>query len=710
MSVKTRPSATPPTAAREPVTLERHGIRWVDPYAWLRDPGYPKVEDPAIRAYLEAENAYFEAVMAPHQERIESLHAELKGRLKDDDSSVPVPDGDWLYHWAYTPGAQYRTWYRAPRQGGEAVVILDEPAMAREQSYFNLGGLAVSPDAGLLAFATDTDGSERYVIELKDLATDTPVGEAIRNTSGGIVWAACSSTFFYVELNENLRPYRVRRHRLGHPPADDPIVYEEDDPAFFVGLGLTQSRRFVTISSGSHVTREIRLIEAARPEEPPLLVAHRRDGHRYSVEHAADRLWIRTNDVHENFRLVWAPIQDPGETGWQEEIAGSDDDYLIGVTCFQDFMVITERRHGQANLRVRRWDGSEHAVDFKEAVYTAGLGDNREFRATRLRLGFSSLTTPGTVYDYDLDSRTLETLKVQEIPSGYDPSLYVGERLWADAADGTEIPISVVRRKDFPLDGSGRLFLYGYGAYGMGMPPSFNASRLSLLDRGFAFAIAHVRGGDELGYRWYREGKLAAKTNSFTDFIACAETLIEAGYAAAGEIAIRGGSAGGMLMGAVANLRPELWRCVVAEVPFVDVLNTMLDETLPLTPIEWPEWGNPLTSKEDFERIRSWCPYENIEAKAYPAMLVTAGISDPRVTYWEPAKYVAKLRATKTDDNLLLLKTNMDAGHFGASGRFDALKEHAEVLTFVLACFGVTTDREDGSAGASPREVMRGGP
>jgi oligopeptidase B len=682
-------STTPPVARRVPVTLERHGVRWVDPYAWLRDQGYPKVEDPDILAYLEAENAYFEAVMAPHQELVEALHAELKGRIKDDDSSVPVPDGPWLYHWAFAPGAQYRTWYRAPRAGGEPVVILDEPTLAEGQTYFNLGSLAVSPDARLLAYGTDCDGSERFVIRIKDLDSGQLVGEAIENTSGGIVWAADSRAFFYVELNDKLRPYRARLHRLGNQPEDDPIVYEEDDPAFFVGLGQTQSRRFVTISTGSHVTREVRLIEADDPLMPPLLVALRREEHRYSVEHAGDRLWIRTNDVHENFRLVSAPVDDPGEAEWREEITGDDDDYLIGVTCFQDFMVITERRHGLANLRVRRYDGSEHAIDFHEAVYTAGLGDNREFATDRLRLGFSSLTTPATVYDYHLADRRLETLKVQEIPSGYDAGLYRGERLWAKAADGTEVPVSVVHRKDYPLDGSGRLFLYGYGSYGMGMAPSFNAARLSLIDRGFAFAIAHVRGGDEMGHRWYREGKLEKKANTFTDFIACAATLIEVGYARAGEIAIRGGSAGGMLMGAVANMRPDLWRCVVAEVPFVDVLNTMQDETLPLTPIEWPEWGNPLTSKEDFLRIRSYCPYENIEAKAYPAMLVTAGISDPRVTYWEPAKYVAKLRAMKTDDHLLLLKTNMDAGHFGASGRFDALKEHAEVLAFVLKCFGL---------------------
>ena len=689
MTTETSMPATPPVAKQVPLSLERHGVRWTDCYAWLRDPGYPKVEDPEILAYLEAENAYFDAVMAPQRQMIDALHAELKGRIKDDDSSVPVPDGAYLYHWAFNPGAQYRTWYRAPRTGGHASVILDEPALAAGKSYFNLGGLAVSPDGQRLAYGTDDDGSERYVIQIKDLATGTAVGETIANTSGGVVWTADSNGFLYVELNENLRPFRVRLHRLGKQPADDPIVYEEADPAFFVGLGLTQSRRFAVLSSGSHVTREIRLIETASPEAEPRLVAPRRDEHRYSVEHAGDRLWIRTNDRHENFRLVSAPVDAPDERHWREEIAGNDDDYLIDVTCFADFMVVTERRHGLANLRVRRYDGAEHAIDFGEEVFTAGLGDNREFETDRLRLGFSSLTTPATVYDYDLAERRLETLKVQEIPSGYDASLYVGERLWAKANDGTDVPISVVRRKDYPKDGSGRLFLYGYGSYGMGMPPSFSSARLSLVDRGFAFAIAHVRGGDELGHRWYREGKLEKKENTFSDFIACAEKLIDSGYAKAGQIAIRGGSAGGMLMGAVTNMRPELWRCVVAEVPFVDVLNTMQDDSLPLTPIEWPEWGNPLTSEDDFRRIRGYCPYENVTAKAYPAMLVTAGISDPRVTYWEPAKYVAKLRATKTDDNVLLLKTNMDAGHFGASGRFDSLKEHAEVLAFVFKCFDV---------------------
>jgi oligopeptidase B len=691
--------AAPPRAAQHPIVNERHGVSWPDPYAWLRDPAYPEVQDPEIRAYLEAENAYFAAVMAPEQGLIQELHTELKGRIKDDDSSVPVADGAYLYHWQFQPGAQYRTWYRAPREGGTAAVMLDETALALDKSYFNLRSLAPSPDGQLLAFATDENGSERYVIHIKDLASGVSTTDLVANTAGSVVWSADGATLFYVELNEKLRPYRVRAHRLGTDATADRTVYTEDDPAFFVSIGLTQSRRFVVVTAGSHVTREVRLIDATRPAGEPLLIAARRDGHRYSVEHAHDRLWIRTNDRHENFRLVSAPIDAPGEASWQEEIAGDDHHYLLGVTCFRDFLVITERLDGLANLRIRDYAGEEHAIDFAEAVYTAGLGDNREFATDRLRVGFSSLTRPATVLDYHVADRRLEVLKEQEIPSGYDASRYVGRRLWAAAADGERVPISLVHARDCPVDGSGRLYLYGYGSYGMAMEPSFNSTRLSLLDRGFAVAIAHVRGGDELGHRWYREGKLERKTNSFTDFIACAEALIEGGYAAPGRIAIRGGSAGGMLMGAVTNLRPELWRCVVAEVPFVDVLNTMLDASLPLTPIEWPEWGNPLTSEEDFRRIRAYCPYENIEAKAYPAMLVTAGISDPRVTYWEPAKYVARLRELKTDRNLLLLKTNMDAGHFGASGRFDALKELAEILAFILKCFRDGDGPGEASAG-----------
>ena len=681
---------TAPAAARHPLQLERHGVRWTDDYAWLRDPGYPEVRDSRILAYLEAENARFRETMEPHGPFIDRLHAELKGRIKDDEASVPAPHGPWLYGWRFQAGAQYRSWYRWDREGGSETVILDETALASGKDYFNLRSLAISPDHRLLAYTTDDDGSEHYVVHIRNLETGGETPDLVHNTSGGVIWSADGSVLFYVELNENLRPFRVRAHRLGHDEAEDSIVYAEDDPAYFVSLSRTSDRRWIVIYSGTHVTREAYLVDARDPLAPPRPVAARRDGHRYDIDHAHGRFWILTNDRHINFRLVSAPGDDPGEAAWVEEIAPSDRHYLLDASCFAGFLVISERVDGLSNIRIRGYDGgSEHSIAFGEEVFTAVLGDNREFETDRLRLAYSSMVTPGTVYDYHVGRRELEVRKVQEIPSGYDPSLYETHRLWARAADGTAIPVSIVHRRDFVKDGDGPLYLYGYGSYGMSSDPGFNSNRLSLMERGFACAIAHVRGGSELGYGWYEDGKLAKKTNTFTDFIACAERLIEEGYARPGRIAIAGGSAGGMLMGAVVNMRPELFGAVVAQVPFVDVLNTMLDDTLPLTPIEWPEWGNPVASAEDFERIRSWSPYDNVAALDYPPMLVTAGISDPRVTYWEPAKWVARLRERRGNDSLLLLKTNMGAGHFGASGRFDSLKELAEVYTFVFKCLGI---------------------
>jgi oligopeptidase B len=679
----------PPVAPRRSTTLERFGIAWTDEYAWLRDPAYPEVRDPEIRGYLEAENAYFKAVMAPHKALVERLHAEFKGRIKEDDSSVPVREGGFEYHWRYFPGAQYRTWFRRALEVREPAVLLDENALAEGRSYFNLRALDVSPDGRLLAYTTDEDGSERFGLHLRNLETGEELADLVTNTSGAVEWAEDGRTLLYVELNDKLRPFRVQAHRLGQDPAEDRVLYEEADPAFFVGLGKTRSRRFILISSGTHVTREIHLLDAADPAAPLRLVAARREGHRYGLDHAHGRFWILTNDRHENFRLVSAPEAVPEEAGWREEIAGDDHRYLLAVSCFQDFMVLSERLDGLADIRLRRYDGEEHVIPFPEPVYTVMIGDNREFATDRLRVSYTSMVTPPSVIDYVVPARELIVRKEQEIPSGYDKSRYVTRRLMAPAPDGTEVPITIVHRDDFPPAGGGPLFLYGYGSYGHGLDPAFAPSRLTLLDRGIAFAYAHVRGGDELGHRWYREGKLDKKTNSFTDFIACAEHLIRTGCTRPGQIVIKGGSAGGMLMGAAANLRPELWRCVIAEVPFVDVLNTMLDASLPLTPIEWPEWGNPLEDRAAFERIRSYSPYDNIRPQPYPPMLVTAGISDPRVTYWEPAKFVARLRATKTDTNLLLLKTNMNAGHFGKSGRFDALYELAEQYAFVFACFGM---------------------
>lgn len=683
---------TPPLAPRRPVRLERFGVVWTDEHAWLRDPAYPEVKDPEIRAYLEAENAYFESWMAPYRAEVERLHAELKSRIKEDDSSVPVREGGYEYHWRFFPGAQYRSWFRRALDAEQPELLLDENRLAEGKDYFNLRALEVSPDGRLLAYTTDDDGSERYRLHLRDLATGEELADLVQNTSGAVEWAEDGRTLLYVELNDKLRPFRVKAHRLGEDPAADAALYEEVDPAFFVSIGKTRSRRFLLVATGTHVTRELRLLDAGDPFAPARLVAPRREGHRYSLDHAHGRLWILTNDRHENFRLASAPEEVPEEANWREEIPGDDRHYLLGVSCFEDFLVLAERSDGLPDLRLRAYDGTEHRIAFPESVGTPSLGDNREFRTDRLRVAYTSMVTPPSVFDYVIAERRLVLRKEQEIPSGYDKSRYVTRRLMAPAADGVEVPITIVHRRDFPPEGGGPLFLYGYGSYGHGLDPAFAPSRLSLLDRGIAFAYAHVRGGDEMGYRWYRDGKLEKKENSFTDFIAAAEHLIREGYTQVRRIAIKGGSAGGMLVGAVANMRPDLWACVVAEVPFVDVLNTMLDASLPLTPIEWPEWGNPAEDREAFERIRRYSPYDNIRRQAYPPMLVTAGISDPRVTYWEPAKFVARLRAMKTDDNPLLLKVNMGAGHFGRSGRFDALYELAEQYVFVFRCLGIGED------------------
>ncbi|MFQ5534030.1 MAG: S9 family peptidase [Sphingomonadales bacterium] len=686
---ETANTQAPPVAAALPTETTHHGITVTDPYGWLRDPGYPDVTDEKVLAYLEAENAYFKSVMAPHQDLTEKIFEELKARIKEDDSSVPVKDGNYFYHWRFETGAQYRTWLRTPVKGGGETVILSEPERARDHDFYVVRRIAASPDHALLAWSEDFDGSERFVIRVKNVDSSEQLADEIPNTNGVPVWTADSQAFFYVELNENLRPFRVRLHRLGDKATNDVTVYEETDGSFFVGVSRTQSRAYIVINTGDHVTNEVRLVPADQPQAPPLLIAPRLGGHEYYVDHAGDTLFIRTNDRHKNFRVVTARVTSASQENWRELIAASDSHYIRGLTSFADFVMVEERIDGLDQIRVRHHDGREHFVPFPEAAYRAALGDNREADPDTIRISYESMVTPDTVFDYRVPDRALITRKVQEIPSGYDASLYATERLMAPARDGALVPVSIVYRKDFNKDGAGRLHLYGYGAYGFGYPPNFSSSRLSLLDRGFAFAIAHIRGGDELGYHWYEGGKLFERTNTFHDFVDVARYLIDQGIAAPGNISISGGSAGGSLMGYVANSNPELWRAVVAHVPFVDILNTMLDDSLPLTPIEWPEWGNPITGRQAFEYILSYSPYENVTAQDYPAMLVTAGLNDPRVTYWEPAKWVARLRATKTGDDLLLLKTNMGAGHRGKSGRFDSLHEVAEEYVFILKSFGL---------------------
>nr|WP_093317474.1 S9 family peptidase [Sphingomonas jatrophae] len=676
----------PPVAAFKPHSSTRHGITIEDPYFWLKDQGYPKVDDPEVLAYLKAENAYFDAAMKPHEQLVETLFEEMKGRLKQDDSSVPQKDGDWLYWWAFKPGAQYRQWFRKPVGGGEAQLFLDEPAEAAGKDYFRLSVASVSPDGRLLAWAADTSGAERFTLKIRDLATGRDIETVTAILNGGVAWSSDSQALVYGEVNDNWRVDRAKLHRLGTDPKTDRLLYSEPDDGFQVHVGRTQDRQWITISAGDNQTTEVRLVPAADPAAAAILVSPRKVERQYSVDSANGKLWILTNDDHVNFRVATA---DPKAADrWTTVIPGSDRVYLRGITAFARHLVVQERVDGLDQIRLRDYSGAERRVPFPEASYTASLGGNPEYDPATYRLGYSSMVTPSTVFDYDPATAQLTALKVQEIPSGYDPSRYATERLMVPARDGKTIPVSIVYPKGFPKDGSGKVFLYAYGAYGHAIPPSFSTIRLSLLDRGWAYAIAHIRGGDDLGYDWYLQGKAKQRWNTFHDFSDAAKGLIAAGFTKAGGIAINGGSAGGELMGVVANTDPDLWGAVVADVPFVDVLNTMQDESLPLTPGEWPEWGNPITDKAAFELLRSYSPYDNVTAKAYPPMLITGGLNDPRVTYWEPAKWAARLRATKTDDNLLLLKINMGAGHGGKSGRFDNLREDAEAYAFVLTQMG----------------------
>ncbi|WP_380871443.1 peptidase S9 [Sphingomonas sp. DBB INV C78] len=681
-------TAQPPIAALKPHSFSFHGRSVEDPYAWLRDPTYPKVDDAEILSYLNEENAWFEAAMQPHAELIDTLFQEMKGRIKEDDAGVPQRDGDWVYWWAFKPGAQYRLWYRKPASGGDEQLILDEPAEAEGKEYFRLQALEVSPDGRLAAWSADDNGAERFTLRIRDLATGEDIETVTVVANGAVVWSADSKALAYTEVNDNWRTYRARLHILGSDPVSDVTLYEESDEGFRVALGHTQDRQWIVVATGDHETSEVRLLPTADPAAVPLLVSPRKVKRQYSVDSAHGRLWILTNDEHVNFRLAKATPDNPGD--WTEVIAGSDRHYLRSVTSFAKHLVIQEREDGLDQIRLRTYDGEESRIPFPEASYTASLAANPEFDPPAYRLVYSSMVTPNTVFDFDPAAGTLTTLKVQEIPSGYDPSLYATERLMVDARDGTKVPVSVVYRRDFVKNGEGKLYLYAYGAYGFAYPPSFSTLRLSMLDRGFAFAIAHIRGGDDLGYRWYLDGKAEKRWNTFHDFVDAAKGLIAADFTKAGNIAINGGSAGGELMGVVTNTDPQLWGAVVADVPFVDVLNTMLDDTLPLTPGEWPEWGNPITDPAAFDLILSYSPYDNVSAQAYPPMLITGGLNDPRVTYWEPAKWAAKLRATKTNDKTLLLKTNMGAGHGGKSGRFESLHEDAEAYAFILTQVGAS--------------------
>jgi oligopeptidase B len=541
----------------------------------------------------------------------------------------------------------------------------------------------VSPDSKLLATLADYDGSERFELRIRDLATGKDIETITKVGIGQPVWTSDSGGIVFTEVNDNWRSYRARYHRLGRPTDEDVTLYEEtEELGFSVGIGKSHDRSIIFVATGDNATTEVRFVSADDPSQPLTLMSRRKPNHEYHVDAAHGKFWIHTNDEHVNFRLAVADLDKPGE--WTTVIGGSDRAYLTGVTAYRDHLAISCRVDGLDKLILRTYAGEETRIPFEEASYSAFFMGNPEFAPAAYRLGYSSMVTPTTVYDYHPGTGELEVLKVQEIPSGYDGSQYATERLMIDARDGAKVPVSIVYKKGFEKNGEGKLFLYAYGAYGHAIPPTFNSNRMSLLDRGWACAIAHIRGGDDLGYKWFLDGKLTKRTNTFNDFVDVARGLVAAKFTRPGRIAINGGSAGGELMGAVVNSDPELWGAAVADVPFVDVLNTMLDDSLPLTPGEWPEWGNPITDKAAFDYIRSYSPYDNVSAQSYPPLLITGGLTDPRVTYWEPAKWAAKLRATKTDGNLLLLKINMGAGHGGKSGRWEKLHEVAETYAFVL--------------------------
>jgi oligopeptidase B len=679
----------PPVAEKRPHTATYHGETISDDYHWLRDQSYPVIDDKDILDHVKAENAYFEAQMGPQAALTETIFQEMKGRVKEDDSSVPQKDGDYVYWSTFETGGQYRKHYRRAVAGAADQLILDENKLADGKEYFRLGGAEVSPDGKLLAYAYDDNGSERFDLHIRNLETGEELKDVIPGTLSNIVWTNDSKGLVYGLANENWRTDNAYYHRLGDDPKAAKLLYKEADIGFGVGVGVTVQEDWIIIATGDNVTSEVRLVPANVPTAAPILVAPRKVGRQYSVDIRDGVLYILTNDDHVNFHVATASLKAPGE--WTTLIAGSDRHYLTSVSLFKDFFVTEGRIDGLDQVEVRNYatPNKAESIKFPESAYVAGLGDNPEYAVDKLRLDYESMVTPDTVFDYTVETKNFETLKVQEIPSGYNDSLYETERVMITARDGAQVPVSIVYKKGFKKDGSQPLHLYAYGAYGYATPPGFSTNRLSMVDRGFAYAIAHIRGGDDLGYQWYLDGKLTKRTNTFNDFVDAGRALIKMGYTSNGKLTASGGSAGGELMGAVVNQAPEIFGAVVSHVAFVDVLNTMLDETLPLTPGEWPEWGNPITDKAAFDYLRSYSPYDNVEAKAYPPMLWTAGLNDPRVTYWEPAKMVAKLRAMKTDDNVLLMKTNMGAGHGGKSGRFDRLRENAEEAAFLIWQLGL---------------------
>jgi oligopeptidase B len=668
---------SPPVAPKHPHQSQVHGESISDNWFYLRDR-----DDPATIPYLEAENNFTNAVMGSHADLETKIYEEMVARIQETDSSVPVRNGDFEYYTRMEKERQYGIHCRyALTQGAPEQILLDCNELAHGQQYFSLAYDIPSPDGRVLAYAVDADGSEVYTLRFKDLTTGTVLSEAIPDVYYSGAWSD-NSTFFYTTLDETKRPYRLWRHRVGSSEADV-LVYEEADGRFNISVARARSGEFLFLTIDSHSTSEVRYLPVSNHFGEFRVLRPRVQDVEYYAEHQGRYFWIRTDEDAINFRLLRASVDD--SANWTEVLPHREDVSIEDVDGFRDHLVLTERANGLRQLRVvdTRAGFQDHVVEFDEPVYTLSADDNDEYATTKLRFVYTSLVTPRSVFDYDMDSRSRELKKRYAVLGGYDPDNYASERIWATAPDGVQVPLSLVYRKGISRAGLSPAYLYGYGSYGIITEPAFSSERVSLLDRGYVFAIAHIRGSGDLGRRWYEDGKLLHKKNSFTDFVACAEALIAQKYTSSDRLAIAGGSAGGLLMGAVMNLRPDLFHTVVAHVPFVDVVNTMLDDTLPLTIAEYEEWGNP-NEREFFDYMRSYAPYENVRHAAYPNLLVTAGLNDPRVSYWEPAKWVAKVRDMKTDANTIVLRTNMGAGHGGPSGRYSRLKEKAFEYAFVL--------------------------
>lgn len=682
----------PPRAERRPTTRTYHGLTLQDDYAWLKDPDWrevlrePAKLDPAIRAYLEGENAYAAHLLDPLAPLVETINAEMRGRIKENDSQVPRALGPYAYRIVWRDGGQHPNLARSARDGSADRIIIDGDTLAEGHAFYDFGDWSVSSDQRLIAWSVDDKGSEFYTIRIRDMESLIDREDQLIDTTGDSVWFKDQQHLLYVEMDEEHRPKRVKRHKLGTPQSEDSVVYEEADDGWFIALDKTQSGDFGLISVSDHETTEVYLVDLGDSSTTPRLIAARESGIRYEVEHHGDRLFIVTNaDGAIDFKIVTAPLSNLARTHWQDLIPSRPGTMVLEQGVYARHLVRLERENALSRIVIRALDsGEEHAIAFQEEAYGLYFDKGFEFDTDRLVFIYSSMTTPHETYAYDMNTRTRALLKRTEIPSGHDPALYVTRRIEAISHDGTRVPVSLIHRRDLALDGSAPCLLYGYGSYGHSLSASFDQKRLSLVDRGFVFALAHIRGGTEKGWNWYVDGKREKKPNSFHDFIAAGHALIAAGYTAQGRIVAEGRSAGGMLMGAVTNMAPDLFAGILAEVPFVDVLNTMLDDTLPLTPPEWPEWGNPIESAEAYQRIAAYSPYDNIAARRYPAILSIGGLTDPRVTYWEPAKWIARLRA-HASGGPFVLKTEMDAGHGGASGRFDRLKETALCFAFAVA-------------------------